>query len=95
MIKELSQTLFWDVRTDTLDLQRHRNYIIPRVMDYGSIDEVRFVLSHYPEEVIKTALIQAPSLHKLTRNFFHMYYNIPLEEFNSWQRLQHAFWEER
>lgn len=91
-IKELSPSLFWDVRTDDLDLERHRNYIIPRVMDYGSLEEVRFVLKHFPEQEIRDALVQAPSLHKLTLNFFHRFYQIPLADFKAWRKQQQAFW---
>ncbi|HOY85565.1 MAG TPA: hypothetical protein PLQ80_09760 [Candidatus Syntrophosphaera sp.] len=91
--EELSSHLFWDVEISELDLDRHAGYIIPRVMDYGNWDEVRHILDHYPEAVIKDTLVKAPSLQKLTLNFFHTLYKIPLEEFKAWNKLQLAFWE--
>jgi len=93
MIKELGAYLFWDVDVSKLDLETNAAYIIPRVMVYGNWDEVRFLFRYYPEATLREALVKAPSLQKLTINFFHRYYDIPLEEFNSWNKLKHAFWE--
>ncbi len=93
MIKELNAGLFWDVRAEELELDTHAAYIIPRVMDYGSWEEVRFLLSYYPEARIKEILVNAPALQKLTINFFHHFYKVPLDQFKSWNKLQNAFWE--
>ncbi len=90
---ELSSHLFWDVEVSALDMETHAGYIIPRVMDYGDWDAVRFVFRYYPEPILRNALIKAPALQMLTINFFHIYYGIPLEAFKAYQKLKHAHWK--
>ncbi len=89
----LGKHLFWDADYSQLQLDTHAGYIIPRVMDYGSWDDVRFVFSYYPEETIKQVLLSAPSLQIRTIHFFAHYFELPLERFNSFNRQQKAAWK--
>jgi hypothetical protein len=36
--------LFWDVDPGSIDLARHRDFVIPRVLEHGGIAEVRWLL---------------------------------------------------
>lgn len=46
---------FWDCDFNSLDLIRNKNFIISRLLDYGSIDGYKFVVSNYSrEEIIDT-----------------------------------------
>lgn len=42
----LSQ-LFWDTDWQTIDVDRHRSFILDRVLEYGSIDAVRWAEQVY------------------------------------------------
>jgi hypothetical protein len=40
--------LLWDVDPDTVDLERHGDYVLERVMSRGTWDAMRWLCSHYP-----------------------------------------------
>ncbi len=88
--QQLSPSLFWDVKVEQLDLQLHAGYIIPRVMDYGSWEEVRFIWKHYGIQRIREHLLAAPSLHKRTIHFFAWYFKLPLDSFKAWRQKQNC-----
>jgi len=50
------QSLFWDVDPDTIDLEKHARYVIERVLDFGSDEEVRWLFKRYPREKIAGVL---------------------------------------
>jgi hypothetical protein len=34
-----SPNLFWDVDPERLDLERHRSYVVARVLEHGTIED--------------------------------------------------------
>lgn len=44
--------LFWDVDPKTIDPKKHAEYIIERILDFGDLDEMRWIVHYYPREVI-------------------------------------------
>ena len=47
------QSLFWDVDPKTIDPQKHAKYIIERILEHGSDEEIRWMWSYYPHSLIK------------------------------------------
>ena len=47
------QSLFWDTNPDWIDIKKNARYIIERVLDFGELDEVRWLFKTYPKEEIK------------------------------------------
>lgn len=88
----LSCHLFWEANLTELDMETNASYIIPRVMDYGTLEDVRFVMNHYGKTLVKKILLKAPSLHKLTISFFANYFDLPLGSFTAHSRLETAQW---
>lgn len=85
--------LFWDVDPASLDAEKHKYYIIPRVMDYGTLEHVKETFRHYGVEAILEVLKQVPSLDKKTISFFATRYDIPREEFRAYRRSKkHHTW---
>ena len=41
------QWLFWDVNAEELDVKRDRDYILARVLEFGRLTDVKWVLSRY------------------------------------------------
>ncbi|MBI2410319.1 MAG: hypothetical protein HYV32_00285 [Candidatus Kerfeldbacteria bacterium] len=59
------QSLFWDVDPKTIDPKKHARYIIERILDYGSEDELRWLVSYYTTEKIKkTIRLSRTPIHK-------------------------------
>ena len=48
--------LFWDVDVKTVDPKKHARYIIERILDYGVLDEVRWLAHHYPLKTIQRVM---------------------------------------
>ena len=47
------RSLFWDINPATLDAKRHAVYIIERILDYGTDEEVRWMYRNYSRELIR------------------------------------------
>ncbi|OHA06951.1 MAG: hypothetical protein A2934_01545 [Candidatus Sungbacteria bacterium RIFCSPLOWO2_01_FULL_47_10] len=50
------QSLFWDVDPKTIDPKKHARYIIERVLDFGTTEEIRWLFGHYSSAHIKKIL---------------------------------------
>lgn len=79
-------SLFWDVEPASLDPEKHKRYIIPRVMDYGTLENVKATFAYYGKQTILEVLKESPYLDKKTISFFAFYYDIAPEEFRSYRK---------
>jgi hypothetical protein len=48
--------LFWDCRTDTIDTESQAQFVLERVLEYGSLAAVRWALATFGAERIKEFL---------------------------------------
>ena len=46
-VHSLSPRLFWDVDPNEIDEQAHCRFIIQRVLERGSLDDIKMTISHY------------------------------------------------
>jgi len=62
------RSLFWDTNPESIDADKNARYIIERILDFGTDDEIRWLVSYYPPEVIKDVL-KSPrnTLHRKTK----------------------------
>lgn len=67
MKKIFRQSLFWDINPATLDEKRHSRYIIERVLDFGTDEEVRWMYMTYPRELIRDVVDRSRVLRPETR----------------------------
>ena len=47
LISRLSPHLFWDIDLDDLDIDIHAPQIVQRVLEYGEIDDWRYIRDYY------------------------------------------------
>jgi hypothetical protein len=90
-IGRLSRHVFWDTDPASIDPERHENFVIARVMDRGTLDDVRAAWDFYGAERVQTALLQAPSLGAKTISFFANQFDLPREAFRAF-RHRDAHW---
>lgn len=64
--------LFWDVDHDGLELLRDRNFILPRVLEFGRLEDVRWLITAYGMEGIHDFLrtVGHPELSRRTLGFW-------------------------
>jgi hypothetical protein len=78
-----SQNLFWDTPLGKIDIIKHKNYIIERVLSHGLLKDFYFLLQLYTAEEITKAVKNSNVLDKKTINFCSHYFGIPLNELHA------------
>lgn len=78
-----SQNLFWDTSIEKIDIQKHKNYIVERVLSRGLLQDFYFLLQLYSLEEIKSAIRKSKTLDKKTINFCSHYFKIPINELHA------------
>ena len=66
------QSLFWDVDPKKIDPQKHAEYIIERILDFGLDKEVRWMWKHYDHSLIKKVVYNSRVLHDKSRVFWKL-----------------------
>lgn len=62
------QSLFWDTDPAKIDVEKHARYIIERVFDLGTKEEIRWLFAQYPKPLLREVLGGARSeLHDKSR----------------------------
>jgi hypothetical protein len=85
-IDRLSRHLFWDIDPMAIAPGQHDAFLIARVMDRGTLDDVKLVWDYYEREQIRVALMKAPSLDQKTISFFANQFDLPPEAFRAFRR---------
>ena len=85
LINRLSEYLFWDVNLSEINPETHRQFIIPRVMDRGTLADVRAVWDYYGNEKIKQTLLNTATLGRKTVAFFANQFNLPRGAFRAYR----------
>jgi hypothetical protein len=78
---QLSQSLFWDVDFNKLDIDKHWQSVIVRIAERGTWAQWQAARNYYGDERIKQAVISARWIELKTHHFLSAIYNIPLEKF--------------
>jgi hypothetical protein len=67
------QSLFWDVDPKKIDPEKHKRYIIERMLEFGNKDEIRWLFSFYTKRLIRNTLERSRGvLHKKTKNLWSL-----------------------
>jgi hypothetical protein len=83
-------SLFWDVDVSKLDWERHKQLIIERVVQRGSLKAIQEITNHYGIRELKRTLKELPYLDKRDIAFVHIYFDIPLNELKCYTRKRLA-----
>jgi hypothetical protein len=80
-IRALSQRLFWDVDPETIDEHTHCRYVIQRVLERGSLEDIRATIAHYTMPFMIAEAQQIRSLDPMTLAFAACLGNVKEETF--------------
>lgn len=78
-----SQNLFWDTPVEKIDILKHKNYIIERVLSRGTLKDFYFLLQLYTTQEIIISVKNSRVLDNKTVNFCSHYFSIPLNELHA------------
>lgn len=85
---KLSKTAFWDIDMDTLDYKTHKDFIIRKVFEFGSRQDLAEVMNFYSRETIINSLVTAQYLNKGTQAFACACYDLKPEVFRCYANNQ-------
>ncbi len=91
LLANLSESLLWDVDPASIDLERHRSFLIRRIVERGDLSDVGAAWSHYGEAAFRETLLDAPDLGAKTVAFFANQFGIAPESFRA-HREPPAHW---
>jgi hypothetical protein len=74
------QNLFWDTPIEKIDIEKHKRYIVERVVTRGFLQDFYILTKLYSTEDIKDALRKSRELDPKTVNFCSRYFHIPKSE---------------
>ena len=74
--KKLLKPLVWDASIESVDLKKHKRWLISRIMVFGMPEHVRWMLKNFNEEDIKETVMKSKTLDVKTANFWSIHFNI-------------------
>jgi len=78
---KLDKTLFWDVKINDLDYEKHANFIVGRVLNYGDVNDYKEIKKEYGDRKIKGIAREINYISKKNINFWSLILKIPLNSF--------------
>lgn len=80
--------LFWDTNVQTIDPQKHKQEIIERVLERGSWDDIREIISYYGKNLIAEVAKKSRWFSDKTMYFISGYFQIPLQDMKCYTEKQ-------
>ncbi len=77
----LDKKYFWDINYTDIDLQKHRKFIIPRILERGNWPDFKALIEYYGYDTVKEDLLHTRYLDKKSLRFCSFYFRIPQEKF--------------
>ena len=75
---------FWDVDFDELNFQKHRNYILERMLNFGAFDSFNWIFNTFNIAEVKS-LIDGKGKYSLSRNSF-LFWEKLIKHKDLWKR---------
>ncbi len=87
-VPETFAWVFWDVDPATLDTEKHAGYILPRILESGGLNEVRWAIAQYGQGGIHRFLKETghPELSPRTVQFWKTVLGASEEEWTNRRR---------
>lgn len=80
-VGSLDRRLFWDVDIADIDEERHKRFIIQRVLERGGLEDIRNAVRHYGLPVLTHEAQRIRSLDPFTLAFAVCLCQVPRETF--------------
>ena len=93
-IEGFSPNLFWDADPADLDFSKHRKYVVQRVLERGTLDDMRHLFSMYGFDNVVATSKTLRSLDPMSFSFIVNLSGQPRESFRCYtlKRLSQAPW---
>lgn len=81
-IPTLLNTSLWDTDPSKLDIQKHKEYIVERILEFGDIPQINWMFSTYKKQDIVEVLKKSKRISEKSGNFFYIILNLNEPEEN-------------
>lgn len=68
--------LFWDSDPAMIDLHRNQDAVIERVLEFGDLQDVRWVQTRYPGSTVARVLVSSKGLSERSRSFWKLWFRL-------------------
>ena len=72
--------LFWDIDPKKCDIDQHPRYVIERVMDWGDLPHVRWMLKNFSKKQLQETICQTRNIFKTSAPFWANYLKVDPEK---------------
>lgn len=69
---------FWDTPSKSIDPQRHKGYVISRILELGDPAAVAWLERQYSKEDIQRVVARSKVLSPKSRSYWSLKYRIPI-----------------
>lgn len=87
---------FWEVDFNELNLDEHQSYIAERLLEYGDLKALSWLLRNVKKEIIKRILIKERALSPKSVNFWAFYFGFPRNKIpclkKSYLKMRRSHW---
>lgn len=87
MQNSILKSIFWDLDAEKLNLKKNARQIIERVLEWGDLEQVHWVLKTYTKDQIIETVKNSRQLSRKSANFWADYFNISKNEVKCLTRL--------
>ena len=95
-LPEHLRPLFWDTDFDQLRVEGHERYVIARVLEYGDVPAVRWLMNRFSKEQIAETLRRTRRLSPKSAHFWASILDVPTGEIRclnrSFRRRHREIW---
>jgi len=63
---------FWDVAFDDLTIEKYPRFIAERILNYGDMKSIKWLLSWADKEFIRTIITESRNIDAKTKNFWQI-----------------------
>jgi len=85
---DFSEHLFWDVDIALFDFDKHKAYLIQKVLQYGTIQDWELLKKFYGLETIKEVSMNLRDLDAVTLSYLSTIFDIDKTEFRCYKHRQ-------
>ncbi len=83
-----SQNLFWDIDYENFNIDEYPDFVVERVLMYGSWSDWQLLLKYFSLEKIKKIVLNLKSIEPKTLNYLSIITNTPKESFRCFKLKQ-------
>jgi len=96
MLPKFLEKYFWDTDFKKVDKEKHKAYIIAKVLEYGNLEAVRWLLRNYQTRSLIKILAKSRQFTPKVANFWAVYFDIPKNQIlclsKSFREMQKSHW---